>query len=325
MSTVHKYRVYCTTDSKYEFTWGETEPTTCPTNTGHTINTSLTTIVDTLKENLVTVNENKEGLGGSYKMKGYVIKIPASHVVAGSITSNVSQGDSVIDVDQATIDGVGIDHYVQLNDGTTSSMIGKVIVIDNTNNQITVSGTSESAFTSGASVENITTIADFTQKKDVGVLSYNYVSSEDNNGDGLEVHVYPDTIVGALTANVSTGDTVLNVTSTVTDNMAVGFFCRLYNGLVKECMGEVLGVDKTAGQITVEKGALNNFSAVSPTYIMLTVKMAEVEDFGPAGPRNDGNDKIGSSKITANKPIHVLYNNLTGGAKKFAFRVGHLY
>jgi len=44
---LYKYRVYCSTDSKHEYTWvdeADGEPTTCPTNTSHTIDTSKTVI-----------------------------------------------------------------------------------------------------------------------------------------------------------------------------------------------------------------------------------------------------------------------------------------
>ena len=46
MPFVYKYRVWCTTDNKYEYVWGTAVPTTCPINTGHTIDTNKTTVVD---------------------------------------------------------------------------------------------------------------------------------------------------------------------------------------------------------------------------------------------------------------------------------------
>lgn len=52
MTTVNKYRVRCLTDNKYEEVWAEQEPTVCPINTVHTIDTTLTTIIDTVKEDL---------------------------------------------------------------------------------------------------------------------------------------------------------------------------------------------------------------------------------------------------------------------------------
>ena len=43
---IYKYRIYCETEQTYVYTWAETEPTTCPNNPAHTINTDTIVIVD---------------------------------------------------------------------------------------------------------------------------------------------------------------------------------------------------------------------------------------------------------------------------------------
>jgi len=55
MATWYKYRVYCNTDSKNEETLALTEPTTCPTNTAHTIDSSKTVIIETKAPNIVKI------------------------------------------------------------------------------------------------------------------------------------------------------------------------------------------------------------------------------------------------------------------------------
>lgn len=43
-----KYKIYCNTDSKYEYVWKESTdsaPTTCPANTSHSVNTSSVSVV----------------------------------------------------------------------------------------------------------------------------------------------------------------------------------------------------------------------------------------------------------------------------------------
>jgi hypothetical protein len=46
LTIVNKYRIWCNTESANVFGWAETEPTTCPNNTGHSIDTSKTAIVE---------------------------------------------------------------------------------------------------------------------------------------------------------------------------------------------------------------------------------------------------------------------------------------
>lgn len=48
MAIINKYRIYCVTEATYVYGWYESEPTTCPNNTGHTITGTATAIVDIL-------------------------------------------------------------------------------------------------------------------------------------------------------------------------------------------------------------------------------------------------------------------------------------
>jgi hypothetical protein len=45
MISQYNYRIRCTTDDKDEYAWGFVAPTVCPVDAGHTIDSSLTTIV----------------------------------------------------------------------------------------------------------------------------------------------------------------------------------------------------------------------------------------------------------------------------------------
>ena len=66
---VHKYRVWCNTDSKYVEVWAEEEPTTCPENNGHSIDPDKTVIVETVSEDfpLSDIDEKKIAVHPSYK------------------------------------------------------------------------------------------------------------------------------------------------------------------------------------------------------------------------------------------------------------------
>lgn len=57
MTDVNKYRVWCSTDSQWEYVWAEAAPTTCPTDTGHTIDSGQTSIVGKLSEETVEVTQ----------------------------------------------------------------------------------------------------------------------------------------------------------------------------------------------------------------------------------------------------------------------------
>jgi len=49
-TTVYKYRVWCETDSKYVEVWGQSAPTVCPENDGHSIDLVKTAIIESVSQ-----------------------------------------------------------------------------------------------------------------------------------------------------------------------------------------------------------------------------------------------------------------------------------
>jgi len=77
MSTeYYTYRLWCTTDSKYEY-WilneNDPSPTKCPTDGDHTIDTSSIAIIKTISDNIVTVKEESVDTGANYMTESIVI------------------------------------------------------------------------------------------------------------------------------------------------------------------------------------------------------------------------------------------------------------
>ena len=84
-TTVKNWRVYCTTDSKYETIWSETEPTTCPYDPiNHTIDASKTASIETISDHMVTIQEELVATQGIYRFRGYNFTIPAG--TPGNVT-----------------------------------------------------------------------------------------------------------------------------------------------------------------------------------------------------------------------------------------------
>lgn len=50
LTEINKWRVWCDTESTWVEIWNPVEPTTCPNNNSHSIDTSKTSIIDTIKQ-----------------------------------------------------------------------------------------------------------------------------------------------------------------------------------------------------------------------------------------------------------------------------------
>ncbi len=159
----------------------------------------------------------------------------------------------------------------------------------------------------------------------INIIRGGFASLDESIGDQIEFSVAADAIVGAITADVTASDTIINVSSTVIDNIQVGFWAKLSGGGNDDDLGRVKTIDSSAGTITVETAAVNAFSAASPTYVKMTAKFVPLITI-PGGnlwvPLNGGE---GSSYIPAGTVLNARYNNITATAKTFIFLLEYFY
>jgi hypothetical protein len=57
MTTVNRYKIWCNTENDYVYDWNDTEPTTCPNDTGHSIDAESISIVEHVSETHVILDE----------------------------------------------------------------------------------------------------------------------------------------------------------------------------------------------------------------------------------------------------------------------------
>jgi hypothetical protein len=162
------------------------------------------------------------------------------------------------------------------------------------------------------------TTHDITYSENVSGLAFGWNSDADMEGDVVDLSVAPNTTIGAITADVGAPDTVINVSSTVTDNIDVGFIVTLFDGTNTSVCGKCTAKDAGAGTITVETAPGQAFLAATPTYVQMTVYMMRNFEIGPPGRYIIGESKIGGSFVPAGTTIRVEYVN--NGANQVRFR-----
>lgn len=161
----------------------------------------------------------------------------------------------------------------------------------------------------------------------ISIFSTEWINETVFKGDEVRVQLAPDTITGAITADVAIGDTEINVSSTVTDNVQRGYLLEITNFSVFNAMGRVVDYDGAAGTVTMETATTDAFLAATPTYIRQTV------DFIPRIMLRSGNsvelakDVVGGSYLPANTPLVVSYKNVQGDTtnKTFSFIMEYKY
>jgi hypothetical protein len=176
MTTLYKYRLFCTTTQTYQFVWNEDKPTTCPENNTHTIDTSSISIVKKIDPAEISIKEEVIPTGGNYQattvafsgMTGptgtvyiedkswphpinamnisiettannsgdMIDVVVAPDTIIGALTNFAATGATGLSVSQTVVDYTMIGYYLELVEGAKIHDCGRVISIDTTNNII---------------------------------------------------------------------------------------------------------------------------------------------------------------------------------------------
>jgi hypothetical protein len=252
-TSVKKWRVWCTTDNKYEYVWSETEPTTCPYNPiSHTIDASKTAAIEIINENIVSIKEELVQTQGIYRFRGYDFTIPSG--TPGAVT--------------------------QLN---------------------------------------------ITWNRPITLLNGEFDAQTAHIGDLITAKVIPPTPIGAITAPVSIGDTVIHASPTVFDNIYNGFNVYITDGVNLDVLGENMSKNDVAGTITVQTAAAHAFSPLSPTYISIDVPVVENLTVKTARTYEFAKKKVGGKMIPAGVTFRIYYTNNSGTQKDFSFNFEFMY
>jgi hypothetical protein len=160
----------------------------------------------------------------------------------------------------------------------------------------------------------------------VSIMSVYVYVNETQMGDiinGVVILPFP---IGAITSNVTNGDTVISVTPTVITYMNIGYEAIITDGVNTEILGEVIAKDVDNYTITVTNAPTFDYSATSPTYISMQIKVAKNIVLNNVGQLAVGSAKTGGSSLPANTPIHIYYTNSSPtDAKNVTLCLEYLY
>lgn len=298
MTVYYKYRIHCSTDNKDEY-WvlseDESAPTTCPTDTAHTVIASSVSIVEIIEKNLVEINEEKGVTGGSFGI--YSKKMTCPTDTTTSITEWWPYPITALNINFIT-------NSAHINDELT------LLVGENTN----VGGLTSNVAPAVAWVSQNYTVGQIVTHthSTLGSRSYtciqNTVSSENPENNNYWKHGFE-----------------LSVTSTVIENTSTGYFINLYDGTNTNDMQRVISVDKTNSKIYVETNLTNSFN-YSTTYIRQTIYLMRDLVIGEPGAYNFGYSKIKGSYIPADVIIKISYKNKSiTDAKTITGRIEYIY
>lgn len=170
---------------------------------------------------------------------------------------------------------------------------------------------------------NSTLTLDFKWLYNISVLTVNFCPTEHNCGDEVNCFMAPDSTIGGLTAEAIQGDTVIHVSSTVLNYMAIGYLASLHspNGSIQN-LGECIGINSAASTITMERPVASNF----PPGSLIKMSIQNVKNLSLHGDETIrlATKFLGSSLLPAGRIARFVYKNNGNVEKVFVFYFEYL-
>lgn len=300
-----RWRVYCSTESVYIDVYKETTSNisiVCPNNNTHTIDSSKTSLIEIINNDF-TESVNK------WKITCDTESIDVNVWLPGYITTPT---------------------VCPNNNSHTISTTQKLETVYNCETKIRELAKPVEGFIRIESIEvllepNETKSHDLVWKFPICPLTVTILAKSKNIGDVFTVDVSPNRIVGAITSNVSIGDTVIHVSPTVLQYAHIGFPCTLYNGTNTCDIGFIISKDYINGTVTMSTTANMAFLAATPTYFRISVRFMGPHIISGTGPLALGSGKIGASYIPANEIVRATLVNNSDLKKTIRFLVEYIY
>lgn len=292
MTTYYKWRVRCTTDNVDEEWILDSElaaPTTCPVNTTHTIDSSLTAVIEEISDNIVKIQEESIPTGGKFQ---------TTSIELTAVKNTVSYVDTVFPF---PISALAVEFV------SNASMKGDIVSISVGPDKII------GAIGAGVSPASAWVSQNYTVGQTVTYTDPNPIY-------GARVYTC---IVNTVSNEVPTDTThwrhgfVITVSSTVIDNTSNGNYLKLDDLTNSDDVGRVLYVDKENSQVYVETNPTNTFSPLSPTYVRQTVYTVYNYKISEPWEYRIGESKIGGSYVPKDVVVRFLYDNQSTDTDKF--------
>jgi len=151
---------------------------------------------------------------------------------------------------------------------------------------------------------------------DIDLYFGSYFDKEVMSGDDVLFYVSPNKTIGVITSTVEIGDSIINVNSTVIDNIKLGFMVTIN--------GEELGKCVEIGPSTITVDAEATAQHAYGSYFQISVLVANLIMNG-----NTNHVKvevgINTLRIPAGETIRIVYNRNSAGTGSFIYNLSYQY
>lgn len=170
---------------------------------------------------------------------------------------------------------------------------------------------------------NSSAYKDISWPYNIAIMTMNLYPSSDNIGDTINGYAGPDTIIGINTETLNQNVSVINVNSTVIDNIKNGYTVHVVNSTQNINMGECISIDLENSRITCN--TTSSESIVPGAYIKVSRHIIKNMTFTTNNNINLANKNVFSTAFAANTVARMTYTNNSNTQKTFYYSAEYEY
>ena len=293
--TIYKYRLWCSIDSTYEYTWRTDPPTTCPTDTSHTIDADSITIVDRIEENTTTIREESTPTGGHFSAETVKLIAPKNSTISMSVfwpypVSVLSITFVTREIHRGDVFTVTVGKDIK-----TGAIIAPIFPATPWASQ---------DYTKGQSVVFLHPV--------FGARVYTCIQDTVANETPVDTNYWRHGLE-------------VTVSGTVIQNVKLGYCLKVDDGSNSDNLKRVVGIDKNYNKVYCESNVTSVYSPSSPSYIKQSVISLDNFEIGEPWEYCVGESKIGGSYIPTDVPVVTDYTNNSDVDKEFMGYIEYLF
>lgn len=170
---------------------------------------------------------------------------------------------------------------------------------------------------------NSSATKDISWPYNIAVMTMNLQPSTENIGDTINAYAGPDTTIGVNTETIGQNVSVINVNSTVLQNIKLGYVVSVVNNTQNINMGECISIDTVNSRITCNIVASEG---VGPgANIKVSRQIMKNITFTSNNIINLANKNVSSTSFPANTIARLVYTNNSNTQKTFCYNTEFAY
>lgn len=163
----------------------------------------------------------------------------------------------------------------------------------------------------------------FSWPFNVGILTVNWNSGENNRGDIVNCYISPNTTIGAITQDIHQGDTVIHVSPSVLTYISKGYNVNITDGIQNLNLEQCIDTNSIDNTITVQNQVSTSMKAGSA--VQMTIHNIKNIILTEPSQMRLATKHLSSSFLPANTQIKFTYQNNSNTAKTFCVFYEYLY